>query len=90
MSDFSDEEVQGPRYGSAASLQHQAKRPTVETRSWSYDNLKTYPIMQLPPKIVKRIERQIVDGVEVEVEIEEVVEEPRKRLFLFPAPIRCS
>ncbi|EDR13693.1 uncharacterized protein LACBIDRAFT_292504 [Laccaria bicolor S238N-H82] len=90
MSDFSDEEAQATRYGSATSLPHQAKRPVVETRSWSYDNLRTYPIMKLPPKIVKRMERQIVDGVEVEVEIEEVVEEPRKRLFLFPAPIRCS
>ena len=38
------------------------------------------------------MEREIYNGVEVEleIEIEEVVDEPRKRLFLFPAPIRCS
>ena len=37
------------------------------------------------------MEREIYNGVEVEleIEIEEVVDEPRKRL-LFPAPIRCS
>ncbi|KAG6842654.1 hypothetical protein H0H87_011348 [Tephrocybe sp. NHM501043] len=63
------------------------KRPTVETRSWSYDNIKTYPIMRLPPKTKtkKRKEIRVVDGEEVEVEYEvevEVYEKP-KRLFLF-------
>jgi hypothetical protein len=33
ISDFSDEEVQRTRYGSATSLPHQAKRPTVESES---------------------------------------------------------
>ncbi|EDR05379.1 uncharacterized protein LACBIDRAFT_329824 [Laccaria bicolor S238N-H82] len=89
-SDFGEEEAQAIRYGSTTFLPRQAKRPTVETRSWSYDKPRTHFIMQLPRKIVKRMERQIVDGVEVELEIEEVVDEPRKRLFLFPAPSRCS
>jgi hypothetical protein len=39
--------------------------------------------MQLPPKKVKKIERQIVDGEEQDVEIEVEVHEERKRLFLF-------
>lgn len=81
MSDFGDEEAQAICYGSA----------TTPARLWSYyDKPRTYLIMQLPRKIVKRMERQIIDGVEVKVEIEEVVDEPRKRLFLFPTPIRCS
>jgi hypothetical protein len=58
-------------------------RPVVETRSWSYDNFKTYPIMQLPPKKEKRIEMQVVNGVEKEVEVEVEIIPPRKRLFLF-------
>jgi len=37
--------------------------------------------MQVPPKKVKKIETQIIDGEEHEVEVE-VNEEP-KRLFLF-------
>ncbi|KAK2464099.1 hypothetical protein APHAL10511_003886 [Amanita phalloides] len=60
-----------------------AKRPTVGTRSWSYDNIKTYPIMQLPPKKETQIRKQIVDGREVEVEVEVIVEPTIKRLFLF-------
>ncbi|KZT23461.1 hypothetical protein NEOLEDRAFT_546782 [Neolentinus lepideus HHB14362 ss-1] len=59
------------------------KRPTVETRTWSYDNLLTYPAMPLPVKKVKRKERRVVDGEEREVEVEVDVCEP-KRLFLFP------
>ncbi|KAJ2919196.1 hypothetical protein MD484_g1235, partial [Candolleomyces efflorescens] len=62
------------------------KRPTVETRSWSYDNVLTYPIMEHPKNIVKRKEKRIVDGEEVEVEIE--VELPPKKLFLFPPSVR--
>jgi hypothetical protein len=53
-------------------------------RSWSYDNLKTYPIMQLPPKKETRIETQIIDGVERQVKVEVEVTPPVKRLFLFP------
>ncbi|KAJ7928018.1 hypothetical protein B0H13DRAFT_2550792 [Mycena leptocephala] len=54
------------------------RRPNIETRSWSYDNVRTYPVMALPA--VKEV--RVVDGVEVEVE----VEVPRKRLFTF-APV---
>jgi hypothetical protein len=53
-------------------------------RSWSYDNLKTYPVMQLPPKKEKRIETRMVDGRAVDVEVEVEVVRPMKRLFLFP------
>lgn len=56
----------------------------LAARAWSYDNLKTYPVMQLPPRKEKRLERQIVDGVEVDVEVEVEVVQPFKRLFLFP------
>ena len=52
-------------------------------RSWSYDNVKTYPIMELPPKKVKKLETQIIDGEECQVEVEVEVHEERKRLFLF-------
>ncbi|KAF5368158.1 hypothetical protein D9615_010199 [Tricholomella constricta] len=78
------------RCDSATSLFQKSKRPTVETRSWSYDNIKTYPVMRLPPKtrIEKRTEKRLVDGeeVEVEVEVEVEIEEKLKRLFHFQAP----
>ncbi|KAH9480313.1 hypothetical protein JR316_0006911 [Psilocybe cubensis] len=65
------------------------RRPVETTRSWSYDNVKTYDMMPIPLKKVKKMEKRIVDGVEVEEEVEvEVYEEP-KRLFLF-APTRIS
>ncbi|KAF8442960.1 hypothetical protein L210DRAFT_960769 [Boletus edulis BED1] len=60
-----------------------ASRPQVQVRSWSYDNIKTYPIMMLPPKKEKRIETRIVDGYLKEVEVEVEVVQPLKRLFLF-------
>ncbi|EMD31684.1 hypothetical protein CERSUDRAFT_88826 [Gelatoporia subvermispora B] len=50
---------------------------------WSYSDTLTYEIMPTPPQ--KRIERRIVDGVEIDVEVEVNVDEPRKRLFLFPS-----
>ncbi|KAL0961317.1 hypothetical protein HGRIS_006275 [Hohenbuehelia grisea] len=56
-------------------------RPTFETRSWSYDNVMTYPVMQVPAKKVKKVVKQVVDGVEQSVEVE--VDEEPKRLFLF-------
>ena len=37
-----------------------------------------------PPKKEKRVEKQMVDGVEKDVEVEVTVEQPLKRLFLFP------
>ncbi|PSR72263.1 hypothetical protein PHLCEN_2v11855 [Hermanssonia centrifuga] len=52
-------------------------------QSWSYKD-QTYPIMQLPPKREKRIERRMVDGVERDVVVEVMVVPERKRLFLFP------
>ncbi|KAF9468528.1 hypothetical protein BDZ94DRAFT_1279631 [Collybia nuda] len=82
-----DESTQ--RCDSAASLPLTMKRPTVETRSWSYDNVRTYPVMRMPQKTVKRMEKRVVDGVETEVEVEVVVDEPLKRLFLFPASTRA-
>lgn len=42
--------------------------------------------MEHPKNIVKRKEKRVVDGEEVEVEIE--VELPPKKLFLFPPSIR--
>jgi hypothetical protein len=60
-----------------------ASRPQVQVRSWSYDNIKTYPIMMPPKKKEKRIETRIVDGYLTEVEVEVEVVQPLKRLFLF-------
>ncbi|KAG2010220.1 hypothetical protein CC2G_013059 [Coprinopsis cinerea AmutBmut pab1-1] len=79
----SDEETDTQRCDSAASLPTTFKRPSIETRSWSYDNVKTYPLMPMQRKMIKRIEKRIVDGEEIEVEVQ--VPEPLKRLFLFPA-----
>ncbi|TFK74809.1 hypothetical protein BDN72DRAFT_853819 [Pluteus cervinus] len=73
------------RCESAMSLPSTRRRPAAETRSWSYDNLKTYPILQISKK-EKRLQTQIVEGVEIQVEIEVEVHEERKRLFNFPAP----
>ncbi|KAF7346495.1 hypothetical protein MSAN_01877600 [Mycena sanguinolenta] len=68
-------------------------RPNIETRSWSYDNVRTYPVM-VPTET--RVERRIelVDGVEREVEVKVEVPVPperrhRKRLFTF-APVVVS
>ena len=58
------------------SLFHSAR-----TRSYLSETF-TYPIMRFAPK-EKRIERRLVDGVEGNVEVEVLVEEPIKRLFLF-------
>jgi hypothetical protein len=59
--------------------------------SWSYDNLdSTYPVMQLPPKKVKQMQKQIVNGEEREVEVEVEVVAQRKRLFLFAPSIQVS
>lgn len=44
----------------------------------------TFPILQLPPKKEKRIERRVIDGEERDVEVEVEVVQPLKRLFLFP------
>lgn len=54
-----------------------------QTRTWSYDNIKTYPVMMPPAKKEKRIEHRMVDGEVKEVEVEVDVVQPLKRLFLF-------
>ncbi|KAI0300331.1 hypothetical protein BC826DRAFT_1102385 [Russula brevipes] len=64
------------------------KRPTVETRSWSYDNVTTYPVMPMPPRKEVRYERRVVDGVTTVVETEVEVQPQLKRLFLFPGKER--
>lgn len=64
------------------------KRPTVETRSWSYDNMTTYPVMPMPPRKEIRYERRVVDGVTTVVETEVEVQPQVKRLFLFPGKER--
>ncbi|KAI0269784.1 hypothetical protein BC834DRAFT_841564 [Gloeopeniophorella convolvens] len=64
------------------------KRPTNETRSWSYDNMTTYPVMPMPPRKEIRYERRVVDGVTTVVETEIEVQPQRKRLFLFPGKER--
>jgi hypothetical protein len=64
------------------------KRPTVETRSWSYDNVTTYPVMPMPRRKEIRYERRVVDGVATVVETEVEVQPELKRLFLFPGKER--
>ena len=46
--------------------------------------------MQLPPKKVKQMQKQIVDGRECEVEVEVEVVEERKCLFKFAPSIQVS
>ncbi|KAI0079528.1 hypothetical protein K474DRAFT_626252 [Panus rudis PR-1116 ss-1] len=65
-----------------------SSKPQVEARSWSYSDVRTYPILTIP-KIEKRKEKRMVDGVEREVEVEVEVFPERKRLFLF-ADEPCS
>ncbi|KAI0055591.1 hypothetical protein BV25DRAFT_1842871 [Artomyces pyxidatus] len=85
------------RFGSEASVESESIgsvlktaaletpiRPKVETRSWSYDNVLTYPAMPMPPRRETRFERREVDGVPTVVETEVEVQPQMKRLFLFP------
>jgi len=65
-----------------------AKRPTVEVRSWSYDNMTTYPVMPMPSRKEIRYERRTIDGVTTVVETEVEVQPQMKRLFLFPGKER--
>jgi hypothetical protein len=53
-------------------------------RSWSYDNMTTYPVMPMPRRKEIRYERRVVDGVATVVETEVEVQPELKRLFLFP------
>jgi hypothetical protein len=57
--------------------------PLPPARSWSYDNLMTYPVMQPTMKKEKRIQKQVVDGEERDVEVEVEMPPPFKQLFLF-------
>jgi hypothetical protein len=62
---------------------------TVSTaRSWSYDNVTTYPVMPMPPRKEIRYERRVIDGVTTVVETEVEVQPQMKRLFLFPGKER--
>ncbi|KAM5535015.1 hypothetical protein V8D89_011388, partial [Ganoderma adspersum] len=80
----SDEDDLDAAREAACSLPTVGKiRPNgARTRSYSSETF-TYPIMRFAPKKEKRIERRLVDGVERDVEVEVLVEEPIKRLFLF-------
>ncbi|KAF7298912.1 hypothetical protein MIND_00839200 [Mycena indigotica] len=55
--------------------QQKTQRPLIETRSWSYDNVRTYPVMPLPT--IK--ETRIVNGIPTVVEVART----QKRLFTF-------
>ncbi|KAI9573634.1 hypothetical protein HD554DRAFT_2013125 [Boletus coccyginus] len=77
---ISEDSMWNEQHNTSASA---SSRPQVQVRSWSYDNIKTYPIMMPPKKKEKRIETRIVDGYLKEVEVEVEVVQPLKRLFLF-------
>ncbi|KAF9483376.1 hypothetical protein BDN70DRAFT_799946 [Pholiota conissans] len=87
MTSDSDEDTE--RCSSNLSSRKKTTAPE-NTRSWSYENVKTYDIMPMKPKLVKKKEKRIVDGEEVEVEIEVEEYPERKRLFLFPPSQRIS
>ncbi|KAI0749131.1 hypothetical protein C8Q74DRAFT_1374237 [Fomes fomentarius] len=54
------------------------------TGTWSYPSeTYTYPIMRTAPKKERRIERKLVGGVEQDIVVVVLIEEPIKRLFLF-------
>ncbi|GBE84837.1 hypothetical protein SCP_0700170 [Sparassis crispa] len=77
-----DDEEETARRARASPSPVRKRQPPM--RSWSYNaDTLTYPILQLP-KMEKRIEKRVVDGVEREVEVEVEVIQPLKRLFLFP------
>ncbi|TFY67259.1 hypothetical protein EVG20_g4010 [Dentipellis fragilis] len=82
--DVSMNEALEMRIGAAGSVPHTSRRPTVETRSWSYENVMTYPVMPMPKRKEKRFERKVIDGVPQVIETEVEVEPQMKRLFLFP------
>ncbi|KIK16018.1 hypothetical protein PISMIDRAFT_25179 [Pisolithus microcarpus 441] len=55
-------------------------QPSVSVRSWSYDNVRTYPVMMPPPKKEKRIITRVIDGETKEVEVEVEVTPQERRL----------
>ena len=95
----SDSEEEVRSIASASLLPGYRKRPIIESElpliflacnintstahSWSYDNFKTYHIMQLPPKKVKQIQRRIINSEErvIKVEVDNI--QPWKQLFIF-------
>ncbi|KIJ17772.1 hypothetical protein PAXINDRAFT_9714 [Paxillus involutus ATCC 200175] len=81
-SEISEDSMWNERRSSSEPLPP-SSRPQAQVRSWSYDNMKTYPVMMPPPKKEKRIETRIVDGKVKEVEVEVEIVQPLKRLFLF-------
>ncbi|TFY82918.1 hypothetical protein EWM64_g1084 [Hericium alpestre] len=87
-SDLSDDDAMSDiiemRMSAVGSVPPAPRRPAVETRSWSYENVTTYPAMPMPKRKEKRFEKRLVDGVQQVVEIEVEVEPQMKRLFLFP------
>ena len=55
---------------------------SAHTQSYSTE-VVTYPIMRIAPKKEMQVKHEVVDGVECEVMVEVLVEQPIKRLFLF-------
>ena len=67
---------------------HYGTDAAFTARSWSYDNMTTYPVMPMPPRKEIRYERRVVNGVTTVVETEVEVQPELKRLFLFPGKER--
>ncbi|THH14136.1 hypothetical protein EW146_g6155 [Bondarzewia mesenterica] len=83
-SELSEDSIsESPELGEVGSLPT-PKRRGVETRSWSYDNVLTYPIMPMPKRKEIRFEKHVVNGETKIVEVEVEVQPQMKRLFLFP------
>ncbi|KAF9241199.1 hypothetical protein BU15DRAFT_61145 [Melanogaster broomeanus] len=83
-SEISEDSMWSEQRGGSDALLASSSRPQVQARSWSYDNVKTYPVMMPLPKKERRIQTRLVDGKLEEVEVEVEVVQPLKRLFLFP------
>ena len=55
---------------------------SAHTQSYSSE-VFTYPIMCIAPKKEMQVKHEVVDGVDCEVMVEVLVENPIKQLFLF-------
>ncbi|KAI9510578.1 hypothetical protein F5148DRAFT_1274687 [Russula earlei] len=73
---------------SSCSCRVSSPNTVLTARSWSYDNVTTYPVMPMPRRKEIRYERRVVDGVTTVVETEVEVQPQLKRLFLFPGKER--
>lgn len=82
-SELSEDSMSSDQRSSSDSARDHS-RPPVSVRSWSYENVRTYPVMMPRPKKEKRMESRLVDGELKEVEVEVEIVQPLKRLFLFP------